>query len=166
MSSRANTITSRAAALGARAVPLLAVLLLVPSVSTAQAAAPLGVKIDIQTTFGEPSYGPFVATGPAVDAGLVCGEGDTGDIAVKAAGGQAHGRLNLQVLKQFTCSDGSGSFVLKFQLRVDDRLGRASSSWNVESGTDAYESLKGNGTAYGLPVDDFTAHDELFGAMH
>ncbi len=166
MSSRASTITSRGAALGVRAVPLLAVLLLVLSVSAAQAATPLGVKIDIQTTFGDPSHGPFAATGPAVDAGLVCGEGDTGDIVVKAAGERAPGRFNLQVLKQFICSDGSGSFVLKFQLRVDEQLGRASSSWNVESGTGAYESLKGNGTSYGLPVDDFTAHDELFGAMH
>jgi hypothetical protein len=164
MGSCVNAVTKRLAVMGTRLVPIMAVLLLMLPVSTAQAATPLGVHVDIQTTFGDPSYGPFVATGPAVDAGLVCGEGDTLDIGVKVAG--APGRLILQVLKQFTCSDGSGSFVLKFQLRVDDRLGRASSSWNVESGTGAYGSLQGTGTAYGLPVDDSTAHDELFGTLH
>jgi hypothetical protein len=147
-----------------RLVPIMAALLLMLPVSTVQAAVPLGVHFDVQTTFADPSHGPFVAIGPAVDQGLMCGEGDTVDLSVKPAGEASSVGFSLQVLKQFTCADGSGSFVVKLQVRIDfDRGGSA--SWKVMSGTGAYERLHGAGDGYGVPAD-YGVNDLLFGTVH
>ena len=125
-------------------------MLLALAVSPAAASSPpLGVEIVAPTTIppeGFPSYGPFTASGPAVDAGLVCPTGQTIDLYVQAAGFQSGVVGNLLVIKQFTCDDGSGSFIVKLQVRTT-----STTNWVVLSGTDAYSRLHGVGQLYAEP---------------
>ena len=54
--------------------------------STVQASPGLAVALDVQTTIGAPSYGPFTARGIAVDQGVVCPDGWTFDVNLDATG--------------------------------------------------------------------------------
>ena len=110
-----------------------------------------------QVTFEGPSYfdgpdaftGEFVATGPAVDSGAMCPGGDTVDLYTKAAPkmGQSPRGVNLQILKEFTCDDDSGSFQVKLQVRIDF-LKWPVFNWVVVGGTGDYEDLKVNGDGF------------------
>jgi len=93
----------------------------------------------------------FTATGPAVDAGIVCPSGDTVEVFVKASGFQSQKEVNFQVVKLFTSADGSGEFLVKLQVR-NDRKGD-NFNWNILGGTDAYEKLHGTGSGIGLPLE-------------
>ena len=66
--------------------------------------------------------------------------------------------------KAFTCSDGSGSFVIKIQVRVSPD-GGSTGPWVVASGTGAYASLRGSGTGHGVATD-YGINDLLFGQLH
>jgi len=148
-----------------RVAAVAAALFLLLPVAVVQAGAPKNVYISIETTLNAPSYGPFVATGLAVDAGVICPNGDTVDLWVMGTGGQSrNGGTNYLVLKQFTCWDQSGTFTLKFQVRVDPNRG-SSYSWSVFSGTDAYTTLRGSGTGYGVNSTVTYVNDLLFGAV-
>ncbi|MEO6207850.1 MAG: hypothetical protein ABIP77_07830, partial [Candidatus Limnocylindrales bacterium] len=57
-----------------------------------------------------PNYGDFVATGDAVTSGLICETGTFVDTAIRFAGFQSNrGMVQLQVIKDFSCDDGSGT---------------------------------------------------------
>ena len=115
-------------------------------------AAPVGatplseVYIEVETSFlGAPS--PFVASGPAVDDGLICETGDVVEDSSKVTGFSSNG-FNAQVIKHFICDDGSGEFLVNLQARIDFRKG-VSFNWNVISGTGDYENLHGAGSGSG-----------------
>ena len=120
----------------------------------AAAAPPLGVTIVSDVTFveGGPNIGAFTASGPAVDAGTLCASGSFEDQGIRLAGFPARsGDLQIQVLKTFTCDDGSGTFDLKMQIKANPETGLETFQWVIRGGTDAYASLHGSGTGTTLP---------------
>jgi hypothetical protein len=52
--------------------------------------------------------------------------------------------------KTFTCADGSGTFDLRFSVRVHGCDGFLSGTWKLTSGTGAYRSIRGGGTLVGI----------------
>ena len=120
-------------------------------------AASAGATPPEQVRFEGPSFfdgpdaltGEFTATGPAVDSGAVCGSGATEDLYTKAAPkmGQSPIGVNLQILKEFTCDDDSGSFEVRLQVRIDF-LKWPVFNWVIVGGTGDYEDLKGTGNGY------------------
>jgi hypothetical protein len=129
---------------------VIALILLLAAAPAAASSPPLDVNFEVDTTIGEDgtSFGPFSATGPAVDAGLVCATGDTVDVFEKASGYQSQTGVNLQVVKLFICDDGSGEFYVKLQVRIDAK--DTSFNWNIIEGTGAYERLHGTGSGIGI----------------
>jgi hypothetical protein len=138
-----------------RKIPIIltagALLVALPPTSVG-ATPPDAVHFEVPTTIptdGGPTSGPFTASGPAVVSGLMCDSGETVDVFGKAAGFQSGNGVNFQVIKLFTCGDGSGDFLVKLQVRID-RQGD-NFNWTVVGGTDAYEDLHGSGRGVGLP---------------
>jgi hypothetical protein len=131
-------------------VLLLVVLSVAPG---AASSPPLAVQFEVVTTIpdgGGPSFGPFTATGPAADAGLICESGETIDVFGKASGFQSQTGVNFQAVKLFTCDDGSGEFLVKLQVRIDKKGDNF--NWNILGGSGPYEKLHGTGKGIGLPI--------------
>jgi hypothetical protein len=143
------------------------ILLLVPA-ATVQASPSLAVHFDVPTAFGPggtgPTGGPFTASGPAVDAGLMCPAGDTIDVASGVAGYRSPAGVNFRVVKHFTCTDGSGEFWVKLQVRIDSKGDNF--VWVIVDGTDAYSRLRGTGWGYGLPIIENGVFDVYDGRVH
>jgi len=113
------------------------------------ATSPSEVQIEVESYFsGAP--GPFVASGPAVDDGVICAEGIVVDDSFKLTGFSPTG-FNWQGIKHFTCGDSSGEFFVNLQARIDFRKG-TSFNWNVLSGIGDYEDLHGAGSGVGLEI--------------
>jgi hypothetical protein len=123
----------------------------------AYATPPQDVAIQIQTTdFGD---GPFTATGP------VCPSGTTSTPLRLAAGFQSGRGGNILVAKEFTCDDGSGSFLLLLRVKIAFEPFSDTFTWSVLGGTGAYENLHGSGSGFGTPTPDFLL-DTFTGGMH
>jgi hypothetical protein len=124
----------------------------------------LAVHFDVPTTFAGPNF--FTASGAAVDAGVVCTDGDVIDLFNKASGFQSGLGINFQVVKEFRCEDGSGSFIVKLQARLDFRAGTDNFAWVIVGGSDAYTDLHGSGSGVGIdPAPEFI-HDVYDGGVH
>ncbi len=140
-------------------------LFLTLSVTPGEASSrPLAVTFEVNTTLSHPNGGPFVATGPAVDAGIICSHGDTIDVDLKASGDESSGHVNYQVFKKFTCAETpTDSFIAKMQVRVGNKY-----SWLIVEGTGAYERLRGTGMGEGATVEGqpYDVLDVLRGAVH
>lgn len=146
-----------------RLAAVAAVLVLMfPAAVQARAIPPLGVSFDVATTLDTPNGGPFVARGPAVDFGWICPAGQTEDI-YNVGRSRGWPGTNFQVVKRFTCDNGTGYFDLKLQVRVD-RKGNLY-SWNVVGGTDSYAKMTGSGSGYGDFISDTQIADHLFGTV-
>jgi hypothetical protein len=132
--------------------------------TVATASPPLDVLIEIDTTLGDDGgSGPFVASGSSVDEGLFCAYGASRDVFVRGVGATNQG-ISLQVVKELECGDGSGSVLLKLQVRID-RKGN-NYSWMVIDGIGDYERLNGSGWGSGeFPAPD-KVDDVLIGGMH
>ncbi len=126
----------------------IVMLLLVLSVTSVAATTPDRVQIEVTTSYGDPS--PFVATGPAVDQGLICAAGIVVEDFGQATGFSQNG-FNFQGVKHFICADGSGEFFVNLQARIDYSRG-TTFNWNVLSGTGDYEDLHGAGSGIGLYI--------------
>jgi len=98
-----------------------------------------------------PNFGDFTASGPAVDAGVLCRAGTFADNGIRFAGFQGNNLVQLQVLKTFTCADGSGTFGVKMQIRADFNTGMETFNWVITDGSGAYDSLHGSGTGSTVP---------------
>jgi hypothetical protein len=73
-----------------RLVAALAAMALVVPAATVQATSPLAVSFEVQTAFidgGPLSGGPFTASGPAVEAGLICASASSSTSHVPTAPG-------------------------------------------------------------------------------
>ena len=115
--------------------------------STASAAPPTGVNIEVPTLFdGTPAS--FQASGPAVDSGAICSSGTVQNVTRRANGGSPPG-INFHVLKEFTCSDGD-TFQIKLEVRVDRKGDNF--RWVVTSGTGRFARLHGTGAGIGMPL--------------
>ena len=132
-------------------------------------AAPVGATTPLEVTFEDETIfdagllggGPFWASGPAVDAGIMCGSGEQVDVSAKAVGYQNNKRVNLQVFKEFTCDDEPlGSFTLKLQIKIvfpsekNGFTGENNFNWVIVGGTGAYDDLHGTGKGTGVDLFD------------
>lgn len=122
---------------------------------------PSGVNIEVETD----NFSPFTASGPAVDDGVVCASGVVEDVFFKASGFLSNKGVNFQIVKEFTCEDGSGEFSVKLQVRLLSDDSPATFNWNIVGGTEAYENLHGTGTGVGLPFCCFVL-DVYDGGLH
>jgi hypothetical protein len=101
--------------------------------------------------------GTFIATGPAVDAGLVCA---AGTIAYTPDPDPTLPRVLWRWEDRYTCDDGSGGFLLGVDEYIDID-GAMYGVWNIVSGTDSYATLGGGGGTDSA----FDAFDASFGRL-
>jgi hypothetical protein len=127
------------------------------------AGPPADVSIEVLAHHIPTGTGHFTASGPAVDAGIVCDEGNVLDIAGKASGFSNAG-VNFQALKEFTCEDGSGSFFMKLQVRIDHKGDNF--NWVIMGGTGDYAELHGAGSGIGINPTPETIDDLYSGKLH
>jgi uncharacterized membrane protein len=130
------------------------VLALMAVVAPVTARSPHAVTIVSHVTFNPdgPNYGDFVASGAAVDAGLICDAGTFVDTGIRFAGFQSdRGMVQLQVAKSFTCDDGSGSFPVRMQIQADFETGIESFSWVAKAGDGDYAAFNGAGKGSTVP---------------
>jgi hypothetical protein len=116
--------------------------------------------VDIYYDQGEP-YGPFEASGSAVDAGLICATGDTLDIYFEDQHRNDDGVTRSTVLKRFDC-EGSGTFDVRSNIINNQIAGFELVFWSVVDGTGDYEGLRGNGTSVGEGTEDPNHSVETF----
>ena len=144
-------------------VAAMAALLLVVGLAPAGAAPPADVEIEADSLLA--GTGTFTASGAAVDDGVVCATGNTLDLSVASSGSGPWGH-NIRVIKEFTCDDGSGSFLVKLQVRkllVGPLF--TTFHWVVQGG-DGYAGLHGSGSGVGLPPNSgFDVFDVYTGFM-
>lgn len=141
---------------------LVALLGLVFIVAPAGATPPLTVSIDSQLGISTGS-GSFNASGPAVDGGVMCEGGQVDTVFFKASGGG--GGVNFQVIHRFTCDDRSGDFLVKLQVRLDQKGDNF--DWVIVGGTGAYEDLHGAGIGIGVfDCGDDCVRDLYDGKVH
>lgn len=154
-------------------VAVLALFLVALPIASAGATPPEQVTFEGEAFFAGSGAGTgsFTATGPAVDSGAMCEEGIVADVYGKMAPkmGQSPNGFNMQIVKEFTCDDESGTFFIKLQVRITDY---PVFNWVVVGGTGDYEDLKGNGDGYGaypLPIgspDPIGVWDVYEGKLH
>ena len=144
---------------------LIAIMLLAVTVSAAFAAPPMDVHIEADEFIGT-SGEVFVATGSAVDAGLVCATGTVDDVSVDVSGSPSGSFRILKVLKRFNCDDG-GTFDVKLNVRLDLTTNETTARWKIVGGTGDYAGLGGNGSLVGTPIVPGTSiHDVYDGSVH
>lgn len=147
-------------------ITLAVVFLLLLAVSPTTAASPqLNIKIVADTVFTDPPMiGTFQASGQAVDAGLVCPAGVIHDLQGKATGAGEQG-INFHVTKEFICADGSGSFIIQLEARVDYKGDNG--NWVLKGGSGAYADLHGSGSLVGIYYEDGSGIQDIFtGKVH
>lgn len=93
--------------------------------------------------------GPFVATGPSVDRGVLCPEGTTLNTALASRPDRLFTRLWIE--KVFTCDDSSGDFVVQLRVKLFPD-GTTTARWEITGGTGAYATLQGSGGLVGTPT--------------
>ena len=133
---------------------LAAILALIAIAGPVGAASPQSVTIVSHVTFNPdgPNYGDFAASGDAANSGLICASGTFVDIGLHFSGFQSNrGIVQVQVVKEFTCDDGTGTFVVKLQIYANFDTGIESFSWVVLGGTGDYQSLRGGGSGSTVP---------------
>jgi hypothetical protein len=111
------------------------------------AAKPTAIHIESHMNFNPDgfNFGDFEASGPAVDAGLMCPSGTVDVVRIIFAGGQSGRKAQIPVWKVFTCDDDSGELLIKIQVHLDFETSTESFSWVVLDGSGAYDSVRGSG---------------------
>jgi hypothetical protein len=119
------------------------------------AAPPQNVLIEVDVTVPPegPSVGTFTATGP------VCPSGSTTDIFARSAGFESERRVQILIGREFTCDDGSGTFLLLIRVHAEFEAPGSlvfvhpiPKTWSVLDGTGAFENLHGAGKGFGEPT--------------
>ena len=120
---------------------------LAPAVS---AAAPQPVIMTSHMTFNPVgfNYGDFTVAG---GGGLICASGSVLDTRLVFAGFQSNQKVQILVLKDFTCPEGI--IHIKIQVHIDFVTGETF-TWVVLGGTGAYEHLSGSGQGTTIPNAD------------
>lgn len=117
----------------------------------AYAARPYDLHIEVEeniNTSGE----AFVASGAAVDAGIVCASGNVYDADYSITGPPEGSIRIITVLKHFECGDLSGSFDAMMVVRLDLDTHYTTARWNVVGGSGDYADLHGAGSLLGTPI--------------
>ena len=143
------------------AAMLLAGLAIVAVAGPAAAAAPQAVRITSHMTFpGDgPNYGDFSVAG---GGGLMCASGRVEDTRYVFGGSQSDLGVQILVLKDFICGDGTGTIQVKIQVHVDFAVGETF-TWVVMGGTGRYERLAGSGQGTTIPnADPSTGNTNIY----
>lgn len=153
-----------------RGYVLSALLMVMVMVPAPFAGAKQSLDVEIQVTV---LAGAFEASGPAVEAGLMCDAGTMANPVPDKFVGNSGVVSNAQVITEFTCGEGDfdgGTFVVKQQLHIDLTAEPATwtINWVVKSGTGAFENLRGNGHGTGILLTEppFGPYDILEGRLH
>lgn len=111
------------------------------------ATLPAAAGNDAQVTLSvvEPmagGSGTFSLSGALISEGAICSGGIVNTIAI--TGGMADGSHSVTtILREFTCSDGSGSFIIEFTV---NKSKQGNIRWSVVSGDGVYTGLSGRGS--------------------
>ena len=143
---------------------LLILLALVLGAAPASASTPLPVTIDSEMDIPS-GTGTFIAYGPAVDAGLFCPSGTVYDHGLVAMGYQSNIRVNLRLMKQLVCDDGSGEIYLMLNVRIVYSSDETLSNWVLSEGLGAYTGLRGQGKIVATGEGNFV-DDHYTGLLH
>lgn len=144
---------------------IIVVVILAFAVVPAAASTPDQVTI-VSTMTLSTSTGTFDASGPAVDAGVICPHGDVSDTMNMVAGYQSVRLVNLFIRKVFVCSDGSGSFEMNLNVHLVNDPYQAISQWVIVAGDGAYARLRGTGGIFAAPLDEDHLIDTYDGKLH
>ena len=132
------------------AAVLASTLAIVFAIAPVAAATPQDMTL-VSTTIFNPdgwNYGTFVASGDAVDNGVICGSGSFVDTFIAFAGYENGKSVQLTVGKTYTCANGT--FFVKMQIHASFD-GTERFSWVVQGGTGAYANLRGSGQGTTVP---------------
>lgn len=146
-------------------VAAMAALLMVVSLAPVGAIPPSDVTIEVEETFPWNDSEDFVASGPAVDDGLICDAGTVVEASGKVTGSSSPTGFNWLGIKHFTCDDGSGEFFVNMRARIDFRKG-TTFHWAIIGGTGDYASLHGAGSGEGLDCGPDCVLDVYDGRLH
>jgi len=157
----------------------VAMLFAVVVATPASAAKPLDVEFELTTYFAPTPTDTFEAFGPAVDDGLMCGEGTKEEVVPEKWSPPDPEKVtrNGQVISRYTCSEGpfaGDTFVIKAQLDLDVFAGGSTwvLNWVLKDGTGGLAGLHGNGSGSGSiffgtePGPPIGAHDLYTGHLH
>lgn len=142
-----TTTSTTAARTSTTAAPSTTTTAAPPATTTTSLPGGLSVRIEGEIVFGWDEANvwdsaPFRASGPAVDAGLICTEG----IMDLWGFDQGFGTWRNEV--RYTCADGSGTFHLLFELRAGYAEGvyTETGTWTMVFTSGPYEGIIGMGT--------------------
>jgi hypothetical protein len=129
---------------------LAAAMAVLAAIGPVSAAAPQPVTIVSHMDFNDPgpNTGDFEVTG---GGGLMCAAGDVVDTRYVFGGGQSDQKLQILVLKDFICPDGT--IEIKIQVHIDFEVGETY-TWVILGGTGAYTHLSGAGQGQTIPNAD------------
>jgi hypothetical protein len=145
---------------------ILALILLLLSVTVAFAAPPLGFHMEVDEIINGTGES-FYASGPGVDAGVVCPTGTTSDLVVNIFGPSNGNYQYLYITKSFTCDNGTGTFFIKMRVKLDLTTGFTSAKWQFTNGSGDYNHLRGHGTLVGTPIIPFVEIQDVYdGVAH
>lgn len=116
--------------------------------------SPAALSVYFFATFGGAPEPRFVATGPAVDAGVICPAGTAGYVA----GG------NNRWEDEYVCDDGTGTFIAGADIYIYAD-GREYAAWSIVSGTGLYADVTGGGGTDTGPADNGLWQDHMYGRL-
>jgi hypothetical protein len=144
---------------------VLVVIFLILSATIAFAAAPLGFHMVVDE-FVYANGETFVASGPAVNDGVVCPTGITNNLVSNSFGPPQGTYTYLYIVKEFICTDGSGTFFIKMKVKLNNTTGYTTAKWQFTNGSGDYSRLRGHGTLVGTPIGPADIQDVYDGVAH
>jgi hypothetical protein len=146
---------------------ILVLILLLLSFTVAFAAPPLGLHIEVLERI-DSNLGPdpFTASGLAVDNGVICPTGQVVDTVINYFGPPQGTYTFIYIVKEFTCDDNSGMFMIKMRVRLNTATGYTTARWHFTNGSGDYSRLRGHGTLVGTPGIPGTILDIYDGVVH
>ena len=119
-----------------------ALLSIMPGSVPAQAGTAAPVSIDADSPFDGAST--FTASG-----GGLCASGSVTNDSFGGTGSDHATAFTFHLVKTYTCADGSGSFSLRIQAKVQSCDPTDAGAWAVVGGTGRFAGLRGAGTLVG-----------------
>ena len=141
---------------------VLGLILLALMCSACSPGAPQQVELAVGSGDRKLTF-EFVASGPAVNEGLVCPPG-----LVEEADAREQPGFVFVLENTFLCDDETGSFVLETVIVDEPDLegeGNPVGDWSVVSGTGSYEQLQGQGAHRYLDLSEVYAKGPINGVL-
>ncbi len=111
-----------------------------------------------------PMSGTFEASGPAVDAGLLCSAGAVQDVENPAYAWRSNQIIVLYVHKHFVCSDERDTFEMNMRVLLGPNGTVA--RWVITGAGGSYAGLLGAGSLSGTALEDGRYQDTYSGGLH